>query len=113
MWKRSAWSLVVSFANLRQSTVRFSHDTENAHLANSADTLGRLSAYVCCASATDQKNRESRFKPNPHPSPNVAKLPELLRQHSHHSDTGDNDDKGHKYPTNDVNLSFGLVQVYH
>jgi hypothetical protein len=44
---------------------------------------------------------------------NFAKLPELLRQHSHHSDSGDNDDKGHKYPTNDVNLSFGLVQVYH
>jgi hypothetical protein len=29
------------------------------------------------------------------------------------SQRGDNYDKGHKYPANDVNLSFGLVQVYH
>jgi len=29
--------------------------------ASTADTLGRLSGYVCCASATDHKNRESRW----------------------------------------------------
>ena len=62
IWKRADWSPVISFANLRQSTVRFSHDSEIARSRDSAGTLGRLSAYVCCASATGRKNREFRHR---------------------------------------------------